>query len=148
MTPTESDLARSLEADLRLCQAATPGPWIFDPTHPHLATRGVQVWVAPPHPLAPGEQHAVAQANVDGFRVPAARANADFIAAARDGWPAAIRRALTAEAQRDALRAEVYALLAALAGAGPGPAAAPLPHAGTPGRPGGCLSDPDAAAGP
>jgi hypothetical protein len=84
---TPADLARDLAADLALLAECAPGPWHVgvDATG-HPAVR----W---PH----GVRSTVAKVYCDF--------DAAMIAAARDGWPAAIRRALAAEAEADRLRA-------------------------------------------
>jgi len=64
---------RDLEADLELCNKATPGPWVFN---------GISVLGA--HGLL------IARTPND--------VDAEFIAQAREGWPHAIERALETEA--------------------------------------------------
>ena len=93
---------RDLQKDLELCQKATPGPWIALPEA--CGPDGMEVYqeesmgciciAGDPHPR--GENRPTA--------------NMHFIAAAREGWPHAIDRALKAEAGVEKLRAEVERL--------------------------------------
>jgi len=80
--------ARDLEADLAICEAASPGPWT-------IKDDGIkdknQFWVC--EMIWPNEE-----------------GNARFITEAREGWPYAIRRALEAEAEVDRLRNEIQIL--------------------------------------
>ena len=95
MTTASKNQARDLEADLAICEAATPGPWLIDE-----ANKGV---------MSIGDQ--------EGFEITTdilRDEDAVFIAEAREGWPYAIRRALEAEAEVDRLRAENAMLLEAL----------------------------------
>ena len=78
--------ARDLEADLAICEAATPGPWTFD----RISIKR--------------EEYALLLSYLstqDDLR---------FVAEAREGWPYAIRRALAAEAEIDRLRNEIQIL--------------------------------------
>jgi len=72
---------RDLEADLERCNAATPGPWVYD-------KNDVDIWSQP-----------------DPWRVCSVGLYADmvFIAEAREGWPHAIERAIKAEAEVERL---------------------------------------------
>jgi hypothetical protein len=91
--PTAADLARDLHADLRLCDGASPGPWgqgdLWLPWLRQAFALLLEQW---PDSVADLER--------------------DFalIAAARDGWPAAIRRALAAEARAVRLQDRVERL--------------------------------------
>lgn len=76
---------RNLQADLALCEAAKPENWTVEESRfcpnkecPHFEKLTIVAW--PP--------------------------NIEFIAAAREGWPAAIRRALADEADMDFLKQE------------------------------------------
>jgi hypothetical protein len=81
--------ARDLEADLKLCEAATPGPWKVEPkSNIGLLTDYV--------------------GRVIGFMETSE--DREFSVAAREGWPYAIRRALAAEAELDRLRQEIARL--------------------------------------
>lgn len=93
--PTPDDLARDLAADLALCKAATPGPWMTEEGRIEDDDPGYYCMVV----LAP-EHRTPAHCYGGG---PYRRANCRMIAAARTGWPAAIRRAQSAEAGRDRL---------------------------------------------
>jgi len=82
---------RDLEADLAICEAATPGPWKYAPCgcsptcdNADLSLISDEGWVS-----------------LDDAR---------FITEAREGWPYAIRRALAAEAEIDRLRDEIRML--------------------------------------
>jgi len=59
----------------------TPGPWTADGS-PKMDRHAIEVWVPAPGPIAPGEEWAVAQANVCGFPPSEVIANARLIAAA------------------------------------------------------------------
>lgn len=80
---------RDLKADLEMCNKATPGPWMVWPgfcgpdgqTVYQEESGGPICDVADPYPR--GDNHP--------------QENMEFIAAAREGWPHAIERALDAE---------------------------------------------------
>lgn len=126
LTPTAEELQRDLVADLAICNAATAGPWFFNSysavfssamrqefrlfvdrwleagTPPFRNEFGLTEW---------GEEHYRLDNHVcdvprhhgdtaEGSRVDDAR----FIAAARTGWPVAIRCALAAREQCDRLQ--------------------------------------------
>jgi hypothetical protein len=93
LMPTKDDLVRDLAADLKTCDRASPGPW---------------VWQRDTRDMIPRLE------NEDGDRKQLWWTDEDeqFCAAARTGWPAAIRRALAAERERDEA-AQVAALRAA-----------------------------------
>jgi hypothetical protein len=78
--------ARDLEADLAICEAATPGPWVADKSTVKC-------------------QHYTLLITYCGGQKETA-----FAAEAREGWPYAIRRALAAEAEVDRLRDEIRML--------------------------------------
>jgi len=80
--------ARDLEADLAICEAATPGPY---------EQRDLYVT-------------AKMGTNEVAISICYAPSVARFIAEAREGWPYAIRRALEAEAEVDRLRHEIEIL--------------------------------------
>jgi len=97
----QADKLRNLQADLAICEAATPGPWMFceyehtrhDGTYWHiLAGRGF-----------------FDDYSFQGFELASYMSSSDarFIAEAREGWPHAIRRALAAEARAAELEAEL-----------------------------------------
>ena len=87
-----AEKARDLEADLAICEAATPGPW--------------EIWrCGCGHPAC--NQYFINVTRSDGRLDPQ---DAKFIAEAREGWPYAIRRALEAEAEVDRLRNELNIL--------------------------------------
>jgi len=79
--------ARDLEADLAICEAATPGPWIIEGSN--VICRGYTLMIV----AYAGSQNDIS-----------------FIAEAREGWPYAIRRAMAAEAEIDRLRDEIRML--------------------------------------
>jgi len=103
---------RDLFKDLELCEKATPGPWE--------QMNGTDVFTKLGAVNGDGvkaDDNAgwyIADCGVEGFTpvngedmelsIAEQRANARFIAEAREGWPHAIRRALEAEAERDELR--------------------------------------------
>jgi hypothetical protein len=121
------DAERNLEADLRLCEAASPGPWFW------LQDEGGPDRVFLEHTCDfPGSLHEGLGHSPEecGFTVlecfdveelddeerPHRADNrpspedAAMIAAARDGWPAAIRRAIAAERRVAELEAELSRL--------------------------------------
>lgn len=95
-----AEKARDLEADLAICEAATPGPW---------AVCGRYV-VRDKYELGNYRQ-AVFKAE----HIPKIEADMRFAVEAREGWPYAIRRALAAEAEIDRLRNEIQILQEQLA---------------------------------
>lgn len=79
-------MARDLEADLKLCGAATEGPWVC--SHPFRMSREPA-----PNPSIVECDHpigSVAHCYGSNFT------DADFIAAAREGWPETIRELMEA----------------------------------------------------
>ena len=101
--PTAEDLARDLEADLAVCEKAPPPPWVKTQIG-HF--EGNPDWceyevVSPEGPVC---------GNQSCYPPPASHVEMDMIAAARSGWPAAIRRARAAEAEVERLRKELYAI--------------------------------------
>jgi hypothetical protein len=101
-------MARDLEKDLAICEAATPGPWEVEQTKGVVRTAitdalDPNIWplyiVMPSPPFVLGKCGAAIA--VDHFRggIREAEAVARFIAEARTGWSYAIRRALAAEAE-------------------------------------------------
>lgn len=86
---------RDLEADLAICEVATPGPWITSGDCIARSKTDSEGWhdvIVSPRTPRPG------------------RADMCFLAEAREGWPYAIRRALEAEAEIDRLRNELNIL--------------------------------------
>ena len=82
----QADKLRNLQADLAICEAATPGPWKVDKS----------------------------LIEIDGYTLfisyCATPRDLRFAVEAREGWPHAIRRALAAEAEIDRLRNEIQIL--------------------------------------
>ncbi len=76
----DDDKDRDLKADLVLCEKATPGPWGYEHIH--------------------GEAFSCGRRGLQYLERGTQGTSDDVIwaAAARTGWPAAIRRALAAEA--------------------------------------------------
>jgi hypothetical protein len=110
---TEEDLARDLTADLKLCEAATPGPWerrdtLIGQDKYHSSTEIVGAPVYAHGRRVGGASVCKLYAGFVWFE-----GDCVFVPASRDGWPAAIRRALAAEAERDALRKDACAVMAA-----------------------------------
>ena len=93
---TEADLARDLAADLALCEAAPPGPWL----DLFAGSNGLQRYVAPA-----GWRGLPVLPVLYSYCPP--HAALDMACAAREGWPAAIRLALHWQAEAERLRAEV-----------------------------------------
>jgi hypothetical protein len=92
MKPTKEDMARDLAADLKTCEAARPGPW----THEYFAAHD-QHDVAHGPPDDASERFSILEELTSE--------DAELIAEARQGWPAAIRRAMAAEAEVQRLTA-------------------------------------------
>lgn len=95
-----------------LCAAATPGPWTYLEDGPEASRRRV-IWGPPgsgrwakapemPLEIAAARKH-------DGAEIDA---NWHLMAACRDALPAALARAVKAEAERDEARAELAAMTA------------------------------------
>ncbi|MDN9010014.1 hypothetical protein [Brevibacillus laterosporus] len=80
-------MERNLHEDLEICNAATEGPWVKD-YHGGYCVEATSIpsWGGGVIVASCGE-----------------RADARFIAEARDGWPHAIERALSAEAEVERL---------------------------------------------
>jgi hypothetical protein len=93
---------RDLQKDLELCQKATRGPWIALPAM--CGPDGMEVYQVE----SMGCICLVGDPRPRGENRPTA--NMHFIAAAREGWPHAIDRALKAEAEVEKLRDEVERL--------------------------------------
>lgn len=91
---------RDLRADLEICEAATAGPWIPGNGYEQ-SMRGNYVFSE--------ETGEVVCAEQDETDTVLRTEDARFIAAARTGWPTAIRRALDAEERQHTLEAEVMA---------------------------------------
>lgn len=87
---------RDLDADLALCEAATPGPWIREPEF------GREIY---------SESYlcgsVVTAVGDDMSYVDITPNNERFILEAREGWPHAIRRAIAAEEKWAKLRSIV-----------------------------------------
>ncbi|PYI57049.1 hypothetical protein [Paenibacillus flagellatus] len=93
-------MARDLEKDLAICEEATPGKWealldsvaMVDP-----GEISSVVWICQMYDEKAGNFH-----NYEN--------NARFVAASREGWPYAIRRAMQAEEKVDRLENELRML--------------------------------------
>lgn len=83
---------RDLQADLEICNKATPGPWIH------------RNGVLPEVVILEKEEAFNLVAECPG------NINAAFIAAARKGWPHAIERAINAEAEVERLKLMVKSI--------------------------------------
>ena len=104
--PTPADMERDLAADLAIVEYAPPGPWHHDPAN---------LWaMVTTQPDGGGGFVARALPVTVSCRRYGERETAAAIAAMRGAWPAAIRRALHAEAECERLRAEVADVLAEL----------------------------------
>lgn len=75
-------------ADLAICEAAPPGPWLVDEN----AANQIR------QPNGSKRRRVTTPPDADGIR------DTLFTATARDGWPHAIRRAMAAEAEVERLR--------------------------------------------
>lgn len=94
--------ARDLEADLAICEAATPGPWRWKEGYGLERMKLVGEFEIMNFGVG-GTYDQVAGMEPD-------EDDAQFIAEAREGWPYAIRRAMAAEAEVDRLRNELNIL--------------------------------------
>lgn len=107
--PTKEDMARNLAADLQLCDGATEGPWSFNgyslvASVPRMREAEAAMDALPED--APDEaysgirEHAVCKVPcvAGDTSTEQGRKDAEMIAEARQGWPAAIRQALAAKA--------------------------------------------------
>jgi hypothetical protein len=83
---------RDLTADLAICEASTPGPWVVDG---NIASQIRQ-------PNGSKRRRITLPPDTDGIT------DAVFIAEARTGWPIAIKRALAAESERLTLNCRLY----------------------------------------
>lgn len=94
---------RDLQADLEICNNATPGPWHWTPEEIG-CDAGTGWWGEPPSVILP---QVMGNINGKGFVV-WSNDDAGFIAASREGWPHAIERALKAEAEVERLKEEAH----------------------------------------
>jgi len=78
-----SKQTRDLEADLAICEAATPGPWIIESSN--VICRGYTLMIV----AYAGSQNDIS-----------------FVAEAREGWPYAIRRVMELEKELERVRNE------------------------------------------
>ena len=86
---------RDLKADLALCEAATPGPWEWTPDNWNGGFGGI-VGKDNAEVLFPDHRNEGDYGDA-WFEEYPSEADGKFIAAARTGWPKAIRRAMAAE---------------------------------------------------
>jgi len=128
---------RNLRADLAICEAATPGPWMWEeeqhqtygtlyhPPEPYEPAY-VYITVGDSDPIKIAEMWTPVysvetdEGEKEKFLPGTQDANARFIAEAREGWPYAIRRALELEEEVQSLRTENAQLLEALSQRGCG----------------------------
>lgn len=89
---------RDLQADLQICNKATPGPWIRSKFGLNILTHDSEISTA--------TQKYSGTSSYAEEQIKKLEANANFIAAAREGWPEAIERAIKAEAEVVRLQAE------------------------------------------
>jgi hypothetical protein len=120
--PTPQDMARDLAADLQLTDAAPGGPWAFTSATNYLdGRRGEEYTIAPADDpdspvfrwFEPDDMELDEEDRLPLLTMEAA----EMIAASVEGWPAAVRRALAAEAKVAGLLAACeacHALLLAL----------------------------------
>ena len=81
---------RDLKKDLEICEKATPGPWTQGFNNAGQRSRNVRY----------DGIGCICSCSQDyGPKTKESIANATFIAAAREGWPEAVNRAITAESQ-------------------------------------------------
>ncbi len=101
---SEQDGKRDLKADMELCKAASPGPWQYLPPS---AVGGEAIVPANGPRICDLRLEDVRDLNLRSEQE--LTANARFIAAAREGWPHAIRRAMEAEERVRELEAQAAA---------------------------------------
>ncbi len=101
MKPTEEDLKRDAAADLAVCEAASPGPWIVSHSVADDCECHYCNVVSGPNHRTPAHCYGTG---------PYRRHDSAFIAASRDALPAWIRRAEALQAENKELRAEVERL--------------------------------------
>jgi len=89
---------RDLKADKEICEKATPGPWYREKTGANFNGFSSECLIGTTSIYATGNN---IYAEPKGGTSPSNDAN--FIAAAREGWPEAIERAIAAEDKIDAL---------------------------------------------
>lgn len=104
-----TETKRNLHADLAICNAATPGPWSTSSLTEGYVIAGEDKFTT---------VATVIEYNDDGSEYLRlghhdCQDNQAFIAEAREGWPEAIRRALTAEAEVERLREKLAQIEAA-----------------------------------
>lgn len=101
MTTNTKEYHRDLQRDLEICERATPGPWIanVDVGDKRYDGHDEFIW----GPKGPGYGTI---AEIGTFDRNNQINDARFIAAARTGWPHAIRRAIEAEKRVAELEAE------------------------------------------
>lgn len=91
---------RDLEADMAICEAATPGPWLAQwqsgQTDKHKYTHEVYI------------------ASLDDVYFLMTKGDAEFFAAARTGWPETIQELLAERSKTEELTAEVVRLKEAM----------------------------------
>lgn len=111
--PSEADLARDLAADTATCAAASPEPWTWQGWRPpHVPAPGTDFLMGgfdpelAKEPDSSGHRMVILDSPIGDNNVVIDEDRA-FIAAARTGWPAAIRRAHAAEAELVRLREEL-----------------------------------------
>lgn len=98
--PTPEDFARDAEADMSVCNAATPEPWYDLDSSSEMGEHHDACWmVISPYPDDVVDAIAFSEHSVD--EIPDSHANTfKFIALARTALPAWIRRAVAAEAKQ------------------------------------------------
>lgn len=89
---------RDLEADLKLCEAATEGPWEWDYHFKQLVSRSADMNIT--GGIDP-------QTGFDDCGVFIGIDDRDFIAAARTGWPETIRELMEARSRINELESEI-----------------------------------------
>jgi len=101
MTPLPTDYARDAEADLRVCEAASQGPW-------HVDFHSWDIYRELPGDEDTGRRILIVEGTHDAAYAEdqtwVKKDDADFCALAREALPAYIRRAVAAEAENLRLR--------------------------------------------
>lgn len=113
--PPKQDARRDLGNDLKICGAASPGPWAvmdsrvdkdyYDATDTE-SVEGCVAW----H-VECAEEYAIMHGMSGPGEITPELADLHFCAVARTGWPIAIRRAIEAEAELADLRMRMARLV-------------------------------------
>jgi hypothetical protein len=105
MSSTAVKVARDLDADLAICEAASPGKWLT-----HMVPKPEELDASLYHYGVSSPDSLTVYALTGPYGHEQSLADAEFIADAREGWPYAIHRAQENERENDRLREEIKSL--------------------------------------